>query len=211
MSLNPLGRSLLNGGLVVSALVVGGWLLQGFPDKPLMSPSPQSHAVTFKTLPELSPEARISVNEALARPLFRPSRRPSEVALKQEQESRPAVRLMGILALPGKQLALMTGADGGKLQRLSLGDAIEGWQLIAVAERSVILRQKDRETRVRLHEARLENTARQGVATGESADPSHRSPQRPAPAKRRTRTFPAADLSMVLGMNRPESGRGERP
>lgn len=105
-----------------AAAAAGGALLHPFAD------------VTEQSLPAI-----------VEHPLFEPSRRPVEVVTAPSQTAAraepagnetPQFRIIGIVASPGRSVAIIAGSDG-VVRRIETGDMLGGWEVAAIAPLSV--------------------------------------------------------------------------
>jgi hypothetical protein len=107
--------------------------------------------------PGLADRALEDFPEILERPVFTASRRPPE---RREQTAEPAqpltVVISGILITPDSRMALVSPAKDQKPLRLRVGDAIQGWKVVEIDYRRVVIR---RGTAERVLDLRIEAPA----------------------------------------------------
>lgn len=77
--------------------------------------------------------------ELTERPLFSADRRPRVFLLGSEAEQSGVLRLSGVLMVPGFHMATLTTASGQSLRLREGGEAVGGWQLLALHPRSATL------------------------------------------------------------------------
>lgn len=116
-----------------------------------------SSAHSSNLIPERKPMGDIALlpldnyEETVARPLFRPSRRPpepeeteSEAQQAAEQSQQPQVHVKDLFALNGvvvteeKTVALLQDIKNNKSLRVSKGEKLEGWQIVQIFPDSVL-------------------------------------------------------------------------
>jgi hypothetical protein len=104
-----------------------------------------------------------ALTETRDRPLFSPSRRPPppDVPVPERVEpllavvsqapppppAPPDVRLMGLMLLPNRQLAILEHAPTGEVIRLAAGAELDAWTLRIVDARSIAFELDGREAR----------------------------------------------------------------
>lgn len=90
------------------------------------------------------------------RPLFSPMRRPPEAPAEPEPEaaaepqpaagpSEPQFRLVGTVRQRGRIYALLSPAAGGQLLHATLGDTVEGWEVVKLEAGEMVVRQAEEE------------------------------------------------------------------
>lgn len=91
--------------------------------------------------------------EIVDRPLFMADRRPYEIppaAATPTNQREPGLQqfsLSGVVITADQNIAVLQYADGKTLQRVALGEVIDGWTLTEVHEQHVVL-QKGEDTRI---------------------------------------------------------------
>lgn len=161
------------GQIVLSSALLGGSLFiwqNPLPDlttRPILHWQPSTAA---KPLAESFGTSGTPYNQALARPLFRASRRPFDpaqiVALSQpvplppEQQIAAApqpipdtsqISIKGISISEGKKRVLISSAEASDGTWLALGDVISGWKVKAIDENSAHLSFGDQEVTLSLY------------------------------------------------------------
>lgn len=91
--------------------------------------------------------------EIVERPLFMADRRPYEPPppaaspVTQRPSKAQQFSLSGVVITEQQNIAILQSADGKTMQRVALGEVIDGWTLTEVHEQHVVL-QKDDDTRI---------------------------------------------------------------
>jgi hypothetical protein len=135
-------RNLAGLGLVV-ALV-----LSAMPLRAEDNTSSQGHAVLDNPLAAHSLEEFSATRD---RPLFTRGRRPPAAlgavhvaAPPPPPPPSPKLALFGILVEGGEASAVVRGAPAEKAVHVRVGDEIDGWKVVQIAERQIVLSQDDR-------------------------------------------------------------------
>ena len=108
---------------------------------------PAGNALSIPPLPEeadfvMAPSQ--AFQEVLERPIFTPGRRPPvELALAPEQPL--GLALKGTVLSDQGRFALLVVSEGGALQRLKIGDQVNGWTLVAIQPDRVTFRRQGAE------------------------------------------------------------------
>lgn len=140
------------------------------------APAPQTadYAAMVPALPEPAAADTRRFVALLERPLFSPTRRPPPPKAAEEgtpSDAMGAARLLGLFE--GKDDGGAIIQIDGKPRRVRLHEAVEGWQLSAVQQRSA--------TFTRAGQTRVLQLTR-AVLTGDPAQAAGAAPQPPAPA-----------------------------
>jgi type II secretory pathway component PulC len=91
--------------------------------------------------PGLTDRALEDFPEILERPVFTASRRPPERREQTVERAQPlTVVISGILITPDSRMALVSSAKDQKPLRLRVGDAIQGWKVVEIDYRRVVIR-----------------------------------------------------------------------
>jgi hypothetical protein len=129
---------------------------------PSAGPSPETLALN-----PLAALDKATLDGFRDRPLFTPSRRrpepPEEVAVEEAPPPPPPpvrapppppeLKLSGVVEGPGGAVAVVENADeGGRIERLRLGDQVGGWLVTAIDGSSLRLTLAEREERYRIFE-----------------------------------------------------------
>ncbi|MDO5624436.1 MAG: hypothetical protein Q4G71_07085 [Pseudomonadota bacterium] len=140
----PFTLPLLAASAVLALLLAGAWLAPGAPARwrQWTPPAPQPPALVDVRQAELifQPQAGAAYPQALARPLFMPTRRPAPAG-PDAAASAPApppqpidqARLLGIMASPALTGVLVE--YDGKAQFVRTGTELGGWRLASVQDR----------------------------------------------------------------------------
>lgn len=125
--------------LVSDLLALGG--IGPIPPVQEASQAPADPARVQESEPGWVERALEDFSEILERPVFTASRRPPE---RREQAGEPAqplsVVISGILITPESRMALMSPVKDQKARRLRVGDTIQGWRVVGIEQRRVIIR-----------------------------------------------------------------------
>jgi general secretion pathway protein N len=95
------------------------------------------------------PAAFAAISE---RPLFTPSRRPAEAgvspATEPEATPLPAFVLRGVVHSGKVRRALLETAENAPLLRLREGETLDGWEIVTILPRKMVLRQGEQSLEV---------------------------------------------------------------
>lgn len=167
------------------------------PPEPRVTAAPAGDAAAPPVEPEFSMPPLENFAETLARPLFMDTRRPPEpgtepVALEPESVPEPpkptpklvGVELSGIVITPSSRVALIRGARGREVVRITEGEEFAGWTVETIDPDRVVLRQDDVFEELTLKDKVGRKRARPPREAGTSA----RDQTQPAPRTARERS-----------------------
>ncbi len=133
-----------------------------------------------------------ALSNSVERPLFSRTRRPPPQIRRAASESdigrgsgqdNPGLEMVGFMFGPdGLALAVVRESASQNIKRLHIGDAMNGWEIVAIERREITLRQKDRTITVRM-QGRLPDKADDASnITRPLVQPSATAPFFPMPA-----------------------------
>lgn len=94
------------------------------------------------------------LSETLERPLFLASRRPPAPEVLPARAAKPiesiGFDLVGVTLFDGQRIALLEPTGGGRVQRIRVGQRLEGWRLAEIGPSAVLFRQAGQSEALRL-------------------------------------------------------------
>ena len=127
-------------GAAAAALIVGELVFLA-PQQSLVLATPRPVSPQAPAIPIARAPAIDGYAEITAQPLFIPSRRPeaADRSPSGPPAARPVVAVLGIAMTGGNRYALIRHGNPPKIDQVSEGQSIDGWQVQTIAADSVIL------------------------------------------------------------------------
>lgn len=118
-------------------------------DRPAPVGAPAASALVDRAPPPVPDAPRPPDPPDTGRPLFRSRLQPAEpVETPPEAESRPSVRLSGIVLMEDRRVALVE--HGETMVRVAEGDELDGWEVTAIEPRAIRLTRAEQQVEVPL-------------------------------------------------------------
>jgi hypothetical protein len=123
------------------------------------SPRVQAAARTEDGINPLANLTLDKLHDTVGRPLFEMSRRPIEAPALPPPQAEPAapptvnqnaLSLLGVVASEGRSIALLKSNQTGQNVRAEVGDSVDGWTIVSIEARRVVIRQGDTQIALRL-------------------------------------------------------------
>ena len=118
----------------------------------LQRPTRRSRSGALTALPEAEEDGPAAFAAISERPLFTPDRRPPEAAdapvAEPEATPPPAFVLRGVVHSGKVRRALLETAENAPLLRLREGETLDGWEIVTILPRKMVMRQGEQSLEV---------------------------------------------------------------